>query len=68
MKSILLQLLSDVIAVIITVFGIGFFMYFLIGELSISTFLLGFVGYMFGVAPTVQFWREKIGNVFKKED
>jgi hypothetical protein len=37
-------------------------------EITFSSLVIGVVGFLFGVAPTLGFWEQKIKDSFKKED
>jgi hypothetical protein len=68
MKDFLIGLLIDFMAFIITVSGLAMFIYFMKSEITFSSLVMGVVGFLFGVAPTLGFWEQKIKDSFKKED
>jgi uncharacterized membrane protein len=68
MKDFLIGLLIDFMAFIITGSGLAMFIYFMKNEITFSSLVIGVVGFLFGVAPTLGFWEQKIKDSFKKED
>jgi hypothetical protein len=68
MKNFLINLLFDFTALIITTGGLAMFIYFMKSEITFISIIIGLVGFLFGVAPTLSFWEQKIKDSFKKED
>jgi len=66
--NLFIGLLFDFMAFIITAGGLAMFIYFMKSDLTFTSVIVGLVGFLFGVAPTLGFWEQKIKDSFKKED
>jgi hypothetical protein len=68
MKSFFTDFIVFFMSIVITMFGVLMFAIWLEYELSFWTFLMGLVGYIIGIRPTVLFYIEIIKDSFKKSE
>jgi hypothetical protein len=68
MKKFILLILSYVLSFSIVWFGLSLFKYYLESESSISSFVVGLIGFLIAVNPAMEIWEKLFKRWFKIEE